>query len=80
MFEDQFVSNLWGDPDRAIESFLEPYGYLFYRISDDGSLVPSNVGSPEYGSTIYARVWQRRPFLACPAYRIMRAHFSLWIQ
>jgi hypothetical protein len=27
-------------PDLAIESVLEPYGYLFYRISDDGSLAP----------------------------------------
>jgi FkbM family methyltransferase len=27
-------------PDLVIESVLEPYGYLFYRISDDGSLAP----------------------------------------
>jgi FkbM family methyltransferase len=27
-------------PDSAIESVLEPYGYLFYRVSDDGSLAP----------------------------------------
>ena len=27
-------------PALAIESVLKPYGYLFYRVSDDGSLVP----------------------------------------
>jgi FkbM family methyltransferase len=27
-------------PALAIESVLKPYGYLFYRVTDDGSLVP----------------------------------------
>jgi FkbM family methyltransferase len=27
-------------PDLAIESVLKPYGYLFYRVSKDGALVP----------------------------------------
>jgi FkbM family methyltransferase len=38
-------------PDLAIESVLEPYGYLFYRIADDGSL--ASVERLRYGIREY---------------------------